>query len=149
MMVMIFMRYLAYKKFLESCTLLYACVCVCMLYTRLVTKVIKRKSLRFVEGNTCFSSCRSVHHSFSSPSSIYSCIWQRWKTHTVCPAGLYLSGRACIVCICMKCHNEVMCHWYCIILFIFTLWQSPSPIFNWSTIQSGLPYSSALGVTYN
>lgn len=77
------------------------CVCVRMLCTRLVTKVIKRKSLWSVERNTCFASCHSLRPSFSSHSSIYSWSWQRWKTHAVCPVGLYSCGWASIAYACM------------------------------------------------
>ena len=64
-----------------ACVFVCVCVCVCVsaLYTRLVTKVIKRKSLWSVERNTWFASCRSLRPSFSSPSSVYSCLWQWWK----------------------------------------------------------------------
>lgn len=91
--------------FKKSCSVrACVCVCVCMLYTRLVTKVIKRKSLWSVERSTCFAPCHSLHPSFSSPSSIYSCLWQWWKTHTVCPVGLYLCVCLYRICMCMNCY---------------------------------------------
>lgn len=43
-----------------------------------------------------------------SPSSIYSCLWQRWKTHAAAPASIFLCGCLYSVCICM---NEVTCRW--------------------------------------
>lgn len=79
--------------------------CACVLYTGPVTKVIKRKSLRSEEGNTCFSSRRSIHHSFSSPSSTNLCIWQQWKTR--CTVFVWLSLFSLRICWSDQCHRAI------------------------------------------
>lgn len=99
--VMHWLFFFIFKRFVF--VLVFSCACV--LYTGPVTKVIKRKSLRSEEGNTCFSSRRSIHHSFSSPSSTNLCIWQQWKTR--CTVFVWLSLFSLRICWSDQCHRAI------------------------------------------